>query len=158
MISVLECAGWQESSCDDGPGVRSVLFLQGCSKNCEGCHNFNIREHGKGIMIPVDDLVEFIETKCCNKKITISGGEPLEQKEGLLLLLGKLKALGYNICLYTGWEIEQVPKEICSVANYIKAGGFVRELQDPGIQYVGSANQHLFIVGNGKIEELNLRV
>ena len=104
MGQTIECAGWLESSCDDGPGVRSVLFLQGCSKDCQGCHNSGIKEHGKGTKLEIDKLMDFIESKCCNRKITISGGEPLEQMESLSVLLEKLKEEGYNICVYTGCE------------------------------------------------------
>lgn len=158
MTDRIECAGWYGDSCDDGPGVRSVLFLQGCSKNCKGCHNAGIREHGKGTMVPIEELVAFIESQCRNKKITISGGEPLEQADGLEILIRSLKGKGYNVCVYTGWEIERVPERILRLVDYIKTGGFVTDLRNPNIQYVGSSNQHMFSVDNGSIEELDLAV
>lgn len=158
MENTIECAGWHGDSCDDGPGMRSVLFLQGCSMNCKGCQNAGIREHGKGAMIPVDELVMFIEAQCCNRKITISGGEPLEQMDSLETLIRQLKAKNYDICLYTGWEIERVPARILGCLDYIKTGGFVSSLKNPGIQYAGSSNQHMFSVSNGSIEELDLAV
>lgn len=156
MTDRIECAGWRSDSCDDGPGVRSVLFLQGCSRNCKGCHNAGIKEHGKGTMVPVEELVEFIESHCGNKKITISGGEPLEQSDCLEILIHRLKEKGYNVCVYTGWEIERVPENIIRLVDYIKTGRFVMDLKDPDIQYVGSSNQHMFSVNNGKIRELDL--
>ena len=158
MKNTIECAGWRESSCDDGPGMRSVLFLQGCNKNCKGCHNAGIKEHGKGTMVSIDELVMYIESQCCNKKITISGGEPLEQMENLEILIRKLKAKGYNICVYTGWEMERVPRSILKYVDYIKTGSFINNLKNPGIQYVGSLNQHMFSINNGNIKELDLAV
>jgi len=158
MENIIECAGWHDNSCDDGPGIRSVLFLQGCNKNCQGCHNTGIREHGKGTMVSIDELVKFIESQCCNKKITISGGEPLEQIDSLEILIRKLKAKSYNICVYTGWEMEQVPRRILKLVDYIKTGSFVSNMKNPEIQYVGSSNQHMFSVSNGKINELDLAV
>lgn len=158
MTDRIECAGWYDDSCDDGPGVRSVLFLQGCSKNCKGCHNAGIREHGKGTMVPIEELVAFIELRCRNKKITVSGGEPLEQADGLEILIRRLKRKGYNVCVYTGWEIERVPERILRLVDYIKTGGFVMDLRNTNIQYVGSSNQHMFSVDNGSIEELDLAI
>ena len=113
MSIEIECAGFVDGSCGDGSGIRSVLFVQGCNMNCDSCHNSSIREHGKGRVLQVDDLLEYIDRKCCNKKVTISGGEPLEQLEGLLYLLKNLKARGYNVCLYTGWELNQAIN-VCS--------------------------------------------
>lgn len=156
MNNMLECAGWLENSYDDGPGVRSVLFLQGCNKNCNGCHNVKIKEHGKGVMIAIDDLMNVIDSKCCNKKITISGGEPLEQMDNLIVLISRLKKNGYNVCVYTGWEFSCIPKSILNLVDYIKTGEFIKELIDPNIQYVGSKNQHMYKIKDGNIEELNL--
>lgn len=156
MKTVIEWAGFKNSSCDDGPGMRSVLFLQGCSKNCEGCHNSKIKEHGKGISTEVETLLQRIDAHCCNKKITISGGEPLEQEQSLLVLLRRLKEKGYNTCIYTGWELEKVPKKILDYADYIKTGSFDKALINPAISYVGSANQHMYKIENGYLTEMNL--
>lgn len=154
----IECAGWIDSSCDDGPGVRSVLFLQGCRKNCKGCHNHQIQKQGKGTMMNIVNLIEFIDKKCCNKRITISGGEPLEQLESLEILVEKLKDAGYEICVYTGWELQFVPKSLLRKIDFIKTGKFVSDLRDSNIQYVGSSNQHMYSIRNGSVVELNLAV
>ena len=66
----------------------------------------------------------FIESHCGNKKITISGGEPLEQANSLEILIHRLKGKGYNVCVYTGWEIERVPENILRLVDYIKTGSF----------------------------------
>lgn len=157
-MDVIECAGWIDSSCDDGPGVRSVLFLQGCSMNCKGCHNHQIQEHGKGTMMNIDKLIEFIDKKCCNKRITISGGEPLEQLESLEILVEKLKEKDYEICVYTGWELKSIPRSLLEMIDFIKTGGFVNDLRDSNIQYVGSSNQHMYLLRKGSVVELNLTV
>lgn len=158
MNKYIECAGFIENSCDDGPGIRSVLFLQGCGKNCDECHNVQIKEHGKGKLLEIDNLLGFIEKKCCNRKITISGGEPLEQQESLLYLLQRLREQGYNICVYTGWELEKIPHEILGYIDYLKTGSFIKNLRNVNIQYVGSTNQHMFEVKNGSLIEMSLIV
>lgn len=156
MNTFIECAGFIENSCDDGPGIRSVLFLQGCSKNCAECHNAKLREHGKGKIFEIENLLHIINKKCCNKKITISGGEPLEQQESLLILLKRLREQEYNICVYTGWELDKIPAEIIGYLDYLKTGGFVKDLRNITMQYVGSTNQHMFEVKNGSLVEMSL--
>lgn len=137
----IECAGYKRNSCDDGPGVRDVLFLQGCSQNCPGCHNKREQLHGKGKWMEVDRLADIIENTCRNKKITISGGEPLEQKEALYELGCVLKQKGFNICIYTGWEWLQIPGEVLEIADIIKAGPYRKEMKQGDLKYVGSSNQ-----------------
>ena len=85
----IRIAGLLKTSVADGPGVRSVLFLQGCSRNCPGCQNAGISTLDGGINLPIDDLVGIIRAECKNRKLTISGGEPLEQYSALLELTGE---------------------------------------------------------------------
>lgn len=152
----LECAGFIEASCDDGPGIRTVLFLQGCSKNCKSCHNAKINKRGQGTFLTISVLMELLKQKCCNKKITISGGEPLEQYDSLIPFLYELKSQGYNICLYTGWELHEVPIEIFNLVNYLKTGNFKKELKHFNLQYVGSSNQHLYRIQDSKVQEMDV--
>jgi len=144
-------AGWNDFSCDDGPGVRSVLFFQGCSKNCPGCHNASTHDPSIGKIFDVMSIVEMIEEKCHTHMITISGGEPLEQQDGLVQLLAELKQRCYNICLYTGWSIDEVPEAVLNYLDCIKVGGFVSKLSTGDLQYYGSSNQKMYNVSKGRI-------
>lgn len=152
----LRCAGWKQSSCDDGPGIRSVFFLQGCSKNCPGCQNSCTHNKSNGKNLSVAEAFSFIKKNCRNKKITISGGEPLEQKGALLELLALLRSGGFNICVYTGWELEKVGRDVITKADYLKCGGFDITKMSSNLMYVGSTNQKMYKVTDGKLEEMNL--
>lgn len=79
----IEINSFISTSATDGPGIRSVLFLQGCSIKCEKCHNESAQHVGDGTLCDVDNLIIYIKERCLNKKITISGGEPLEQYEAV---------------------------------------------------------------------------
>ncbi len=149
--SYINIAGWIDASCDDGPGMRSVLFFQGCSKNCPGCHNAKTHNPEYGQMYDLFHLVELIEARCPTHMITISGGEPLEQKDGLMKLLRELKKRGYNVCLYTGWRREDVPGCVLEYVDYLKVGGFIKQLHHGDLQYYGSSNQKMYHVSHGKI-------
>ena len=116
----LEVAGWKKNSCDDGPGIRSVLFLQGCSMNCPGCHNRDIQKRGEGSLMSIDEIISFVESRCHNKRITISGGEPLEQWEALEKLLISLKEKGFDICLYRAGISGRYQKRFSSLSIILK--------------------------------------
>ncbi len=151
MNCTFEYAGFMRSSVADGPGIRSVFFFQGCSRNCPGCHNSDISTHGNGKNISIEAAVSLIESGCRNHCITISGGEPLEQPDALRMLLRSLRKKKYNICLYTGNSIGDVPRDILELLDYIKAGSFVMSLRDGKNPYAGSSNQHMYSVINGEI-------
>ena len=123
----------------DGYGYRTVVFLQGCNLHCPGCHNKSTWALDKGTLIEVSKLAQFLREKAINKKVTISGGEPLLQKEALLELLEELK--DFDLCLYTGHEIEEVPEEILKYLKYIKVGRFILEERTSTTPFVGSKNQ-----------------
>lgn len=123
----------------DGPGYRTVLFLQGCNAKCPGCHNPSSWDINNGVKINIDDLANLIRKKCQNKKITISGGEPLLQEDALLLLFDKIK--DFDICLYTGKNYEDISPNIKKYLKYIKVGKYIQKFRTTTMPYIGSSNQ-----------------
>ena len=123
----------------DGYGYRTVVFLQGCNLRCPGCQNPSTWDINKGVSVDVKDLAHHLREKCLNKKLTISGGEPLLQAEALKELLEELK--DFDLCLYTGHELNEVPKEILKYLKYIKVGRFILEQRTSTKPFVGSTNQ-----------------
>lgn len=83
------------------PGIRTVVFLQGCKQRYGGCHNPSTWNIDKGYLVDVEELVVQLREKCSNKKITISVGEPLLQYSPVLELVNKLS--DFDIALYTGF-------------------------------------------------------
>jgi anaerobic ribonucleoside-triphosphate reductase activating protein len=94
----------------NGPGVRAVLWLQGCSLRCPGC--FNPGTHppdagdcvqGEGLLARIADLVPGIEG------LTVSGGEPLEQARPLRQLLERVRLEAQlSVILLTGFTWQEV--------------------------------------------------
>ncbi len=159
MEKKLEIAGWKKTSCDDGPGMRSVLFLQGCSMNCAGCHNKIAQKKGNGELWDVAEIADSIIQQCHNKRLTISGGEPLEQWQELKELIAMLAERNFDICIYTGWNKEEVPDEVFQMVNYVKCGSFAADLKSDNIHYVGSSNQRMFKrETSGEWVELKLQI
>lgn len=85
----------------DGPGIRYVIFTQGCLLRCQFCHNADTWEIGTGKEMSVSEIMEdlksylpFIESS--GGGITVSGGEPLLQLPFLLELFKECKKLGIH--------------------------------------------------------------
>lgn len=146
MNNILYIAGFIKASVLDGPGLRSVLFLQGCNRRCYGCHNFLIWDKNKENVISIEKILKYINVNCLVKKITISGGEPLEQREALEKLLKGLRSLDFDICLYTGYNLNDVHKEIIGLLNYLKVGPYYSNMKSDKKAFVGSSNQVFYKV------------
>ena len=90
----------------DGPGIRVVVFLQGCSLRCKYCHNPDTWEYGCGEEYTSSQLVNKIKRykpyfNTSNGGVTFSGGEPLRQPEFLIEVLKLCKKEGIHTCIDT---------------------------------------------------------
>ena len=128
----------------NGPGIRSLIFMQGCDRMCEGCHNTSTWDISEGTPYEISDLIGIVKERCLNRKITITGGEPLYQKEALMELIRGLD--GFNICLYTSYEKEDVPVEILNRINYLKVGKYDSRCRTTTTPYYGSKNQKFITI------------
>lgn len=88
----------------DGPGIRFVIFMQGCPLRCKYCHNPDTWELKKGNEMSTDELIALYQkNKAFYTKggITVTGGEPLLQIDFLLELFKKAKENGIHTCIDT---------------------------------------------------------
>ena len=80
----VKIASIKKNRYEDGPGIRTTIFFQGCNVKCKGCHNERIQDIRYGKEYEVRDLCEeILAYNLPVKKITVSGGEPLMQREAL---------------------------------------------------------------------------
>ena len=89
----------------DGPGIRFVLFLQGCHLKCKYCHNRDTWDIKGGNYASLDDIfnkiMRYKNYIHPNGGVTITGGEPLLQVNFLIELFTKLKKEGIHTCIDT---------------------------------------------------------
>ena len=88
----------------DGPGVRFVVFFQGCPMRCLYCHNPDTWEMNVGTLTDTDELIEKVTRNISFYRtggITATGGEPLMQIDFLTELFTKAKANNIHTCLDT---------------------------------------------------------
>lgn len=125
----------------DGPGIRSLLFCQGCDIHCVGCQNPSSWDTKAGIERDVEELAQEIIDSSDNGKVTITGGEPLLQKEAVEELVAILDEAGMDIALYTGHPKDDVPEAILAHLTYLKYGPYKKDLHTSTMPFVGSTNQ-----------------
>ena len=68
----------------DGPGVRFVVFVQGCPHGCPGCHNPDSHDSSGGREMTVEEVAEQLLGNPLTDGLTLSGGEPFAQPEDCL--------------------------------------------------------------------------
>lgn len=88
----------------DGPGIRYVIFFQGCPMRCLYCHNPDTWEHGKADKMSVEEVLHgFYNNLPFYRKggVTVTGGEPMMQMDFLIELFRNLKDNGIHTCLDT---------------------------------------------------------
>jgi pyruvate formate lyase activating enzyme len=88
----------------DGPGLRYVIFTQGCLLRCQYCHNADTWEIGKGKEMTVEEIIDDVKTylpfiNASGGGITVSGGEPLLQIDFLIELFKACKKLGIHTAI-----------------------------------------------------------
>ncbi len=107
----------------DGPGIRYVVFMQGCPLRCSCCHNPETHDINGGTEYSAQEIVENVlkyrEYFGEDGGITLSGGEPLMQTEFATEVFKKCKEKGINTCLDTsGCILNDSVKELLSYTDY----------------------------------------
>ncbi|MGL4520995.1 MAG: pyruvate formate-lyase-activating protein [Bacilli bacterium] len=90
----------------DGPGIRFIVFLQGCLLRCQYCHNADTWKMNSGKEMSADQIIAEVESylpfiQSSGGGITVSGGEPLLQIDFLIELFKKCKEKNIHTCLDT---------------------------------------------------------
>ena len=144
----IRIAGVVNDSIVDGPGIRYTVFFQGCTHNCLNCHNPGTHDVNGGYLIDTDEIINKVKNNPLLDGITLSGGDPLLQVEGVIELSKKCKQLGLNVVCYTGFTFEELKKfkdfdRIVQDIDYLIEGKYVDSLRDLSLKYRGSSNQRI---------------
>lgn len=105
---MIRVAGIVKESIVDGPGIRFVVFVQGCRHNCKGCHNPETHSYEGGTPITQEEILEQIKENPLLDGVTFSGGEPFDQAKELAELGEKIKDMGLHLITYTGYLYEKI--------------------------------------------------
>ena len=140
----------------NGPGVRTTIFVSGCTHNCEGCFNKEQQDFNYGNDFTKETEDEFIElTKSRQiKGVNILGGEPMQQvmDDTLLKLLKRIKLeTNKPIWLWSGYTFEEIINnskraEMLRELDVLIDGKFEADKRDIMLKYRGSSNQRVIDV------------
>lgn len=151
----LRIAGMTKESVVDGPGLRFVVFAQGCPHKCFGCHNPQTIEDDGGRVIDTEEILREVSRVKLIRGVTFSGGEPFMQPAPLALLAREFRAQGLDIVTYTGFTFEQLVKmairsravrQLLAYTDILVDGPFKAAERDLGLAFRGSRNQRLINV------------
>ena len=156
----------EKTSVANGVGIRTVLWVSGCSLHCKGCHNPESWDFNAGKPFDKNAMKELMN--CLSKPyingLTISGGHPLENNNlsTVFSIISNVKAFEptKDIWLYTGLNLEyndfvfSNPKNrydmfkynVLTYCDVVVDGEFREELRDTTLAFRGSSNQRLIDV------------
>ena len=140
----------------DGPGLRAVIWAQGCFHHCPGCHNPCTHNPFGGFEMDTADVIEQIRSLRLQKGITLSGGEPFLQPLPLAEIARAARLCGLNVWSFTGYTFEQLTNkrdpqyadrmQLLELVDVLVDGKFVREKRDISLRFRGSSNQRIIDV------------
>ena len=146
--TLIRLAGIIFESFVDGPGVRTVIFVQGCPHNCPGCHNPQTHDPDGGYSADTEDIICKLGSDPLISGITLSGGEPFLQPDACAEIARAARRKGLDIWCYSGWTHEQLlekpeAKVLLDEIDTLVDGRYMQELRTLDIPFVGSSNQRI---------------
>lgn len=148
----IRLSGLVEESIVDGPGIRFVVFSQGCPHKCKGCHNPHTFDVKAGYDQNISDIIEKIKKNPLLSGVTFSGGEPFLQAEAFSEIAKKSHEMGLNVMSYTGYTFESLKsgfktnpswKTLIENIDILVDGPFEIEKKNLLLKFRGSENQRI---------------
>ncbi|MDR2124475.1 MAG: radical SAM protein [Desulfovibrio sp.] len=146
--------GIVEESIVDGPGLRFVVFMQGCPHRCRGCHNPGTHDPAGGYNADTDDILVQFGANPLTAGLTLSGGEPFLQARAACVLSEQVKRAGKSLVVYTGYLCEDLVRSavrdkdirrLLHLTDILVDGPYMQELRSPDAAFKGSANQRVLM-------------
>lgn len=162
MSGILRIAGTISESIVDGPGIRYVVFAQGCRHQCPGCHNEHTHDFEGGVITTIKNIIDDIKRNPLLDGITLSGGDPFEQAENFAELAKQVKALGLSVMTYTGYTYEEIMDQkivhkgwgaLLRITDILVDGRFDEKCKNLLLPFRGSENQRLIDINRSMMED-----
>ncbi|MDR2704159.1 MAG: anaerobic ribonucleoside-triphosphate reductase activating protein [Planctomycetaceae bacterium] len=147
----IRVSGFAKESIVDGPGIRFVIFVQGCQHGCPDCHNPQTHDLKGGVETTVDEILAMIDSNPLLDGVTFSGGEPFLQAKALAELAVHCRNRNLSVVVYTGFYYEEILadsdnqdwQELLKQTDILIDCPFEREKRTTELAFRGSSNQRL---------------
>lgn len=145
----------------NGPGIRSSIFVTGCTRNCENCFNKEYQDFNFGNIWGEKEtglLIRYLQNTV-NNGLTVLGGEPFENTAELIEILREIrKNSDKSIWIYSGFTYDYLMKneknrELLSLCDVLVDGPFIESKKDLTLQFRGSSNQRIIDLNKTRKEK-----
>ena len=149
-MKTLRLAGVIRESIVDGPGIRFGVFAQGGPHRCPGCQNPQTWPREGGFEATPGQIAGELKKNPLLKGITLSGGEPFCQPEGMAALAAEARRQGLDVVVYTGYTYEALLAKgarepgiltLLEQTDILIDGPFLQALKSYDLSFMGSSNQ-----------------
>lgn len=149
MTKKINVSGIVNESIVDGDGVRLTVFLQGCTRQCKGCHNPDTWENKEVQLMSAEEIMEIYNSSPLLNGITLSGGEPFLQASKLVRLVDEIHKIGGDVWCYTGYTLQELQNikqaaELLKRIDVLVDGPFIESERDLTLKFRGSRNQNIW--------------
>lgn len=145
----------------NGEGIRTSIFVTGCTHNCPNCFNVEYQNFQAGELWTDKEtatVVEYINDPNV-AGLTLLGGEPMQNVEGLIEVVCAVRAAQpqKNIWVYSGYTWEEIISDpvrlsLLRLCDVLVDGRFVDALRDPALRFRGSSNQRVIAIGESLLQ------
>ena len=149
-MSVLNLAGFLARSAANGPGIRAVVWVQGCPHRCRGCFNPSSWSFSPVLPVSAEEIAGRILATGGIDGVTFSGGEPFAQAGALAIVGGLVREAGLTVVTYTGYTYGQLAagtdpawKLLLDATDLLIAGPYIDTLASCSEPHIGSSNQQV---------------
>ena len=138
----------------NGPGIRTTIFVTGCTHKCPNCFNEEYQDFNFGNPWTRKETDEVIEDLKLDevKGLTVLGGEPFQNEVDLLQVIRDIKKeVQKDIWIFSGYTYEEIlkdqdKKKLLEECDVLVDGRFVEALKDLSLRFRGSSNQRIIDV------------
>lgn len=135
----------------NGPGIRTTIFVTGCTHKCPNCFNEEYQDFNFGDPWTRKETDEVIEDLKLDevKGLTVLGGEPFQNEVDLLQIIRDIKKeVQKDIWIFSGYTYEEIlkdqdKKKLLEECDVLVDGRFVEALKDLSLRFRGSSNQRI---------------